>query len=208
MRFDLSLDHLAVVCRSLDEGTSYVEAVLGAKMSPGGKHPHMGTHNTLVSLGPGAYLEVIAIDPDAPAPGFPRWFDLDSYNGPPRIMNWICATDDLDTALDAAPDGSGEPMGLARGDMSWAMAVPVDGKLPFDGAMPALIEWETEMHPNKRLPDHGLRLARLDVFHPKAEALLAAFPALYSLPQVSVLPGPEKRLIASVSTPEGMRVIA
>ena len=80
--------------------------------------------------------------------------------------------------------------------------------LPFDGAMPALIEWETDAHPNRRLPDHGLRLTRLDVFHPEAEALLAAFPALYNLPQVSVLEGPEKRLIASVSTPEGMRVIA
>ena len=208
MRFDLTLDHLAVVCRSLEEGTSYVEAVLGVEMSPGGKHPAMGTHNTLLSLGPGAYLEVIAIDPEAPKPGYPRWFNLDNYNGPPRIMNWICATDDLDAALDAAPKGAGEPMELSRGDMSWAMAVPDDGVLPFDGAMPALIEWETDAHPNRRLPDHGLRLTRLDVFHPEAEALLAAFPALYNLPQVSVLEGPEKRLIASVSTPEGMRVIA
>ena len=208
MRFDLALDHLAVVCRSLEEGTSYVEAVLGVEMSPGGQHPHMGTHNALLSLGPGAYLEVIAIDPDAPPPAHPRWFNLDAYDGPPRIMNWICATDDLDAALDGAPDGSGEPMELSRGDMHWAMAVPEDGVLPFDGAMPALIEWESDMHPNRRLPDHGVRLARLDVFHPRADALLDAFPALFNLGQVSVREGPEMRLIASVSTPEGMRVIA
>jgi hypothetical protein len=208
MRFSLSLDHLAVVCRTLEEGTSYVEAVLGVEMSPGGKHPAMGTHNTLVSLGPSAYLEVIAIDPDAPRPDHPRWFNLDAYDGPPRIMNWICATDDLDDALDMAPDGSGDPMALSRGDMAWHMAVPPNGVLPFDGAMPALIEWETEMHPNRRLPDHGLRLSRLDVFHPEADALMAAFPALYNLGDVAVLEGPEKRLIASISTPEGMRVIA
>lgn len=208
MRFSLSLDHLAVVCRTIEEGTSYVEAVLGVEMSPGGKHPDMGTHNTLVSLGPSAYLEVIAIDPEAPKPDHPRWFHLDAYDGPPRIMNWICATDDLEDALDAAPDGSGEPMELSRGDMAWRMAVPTNGVLPFDGAMPALIEWETEMHPNRRLPDHGLRLSRLDVFHPQSEALMAAFPALYNLTDVAVLEGPEKRLIASVSTPEGMRVIA
>lgn len=208
MRFSLSLDHLAVVCRTIEEGTSYVEAVLGVEMSPGGQHPAMGTHNTLVSLGPSAYLEVIAIDPEAPNPDHPRWFNLDNYDGPPRIMNWICATDDLDDALDAAPDGSGEPMELSRGDMAWQMAVPPDGVLPFDGAMPALIEWETEMHPNRRLPDHGLRLSRLDVFHPEAEALMAAFPALYNLAEVAILEGPEKRLIASISTPEGMRVIA
>lgn len=208
MRFSLNLDHLAVVCRTLEEGTSYVEAVLGVEMSPGGHHPAMGTHNTLLSLGPEAYLEVIAIDPEAPAPGHPRWFNLDRYAGPPRMTHWICATDDLEEALDTAPPGSGEPMELSRGDMAWRMAVPETGVLPFDGAMPALIEWDTEMHPNRLLPDHGLRLARLDVFHPEADALLAAFPALHNLGSVAVREGPEKRLIASISTPEGMRVLA
>lgn len=124
------------------------------------------------------------------------------------MMNWICATDDLEEALDAAPTGSGIPMELSRGDMAWRMAVPEDGALPYAGAMPALIEWETEMHPNRRLPDHGLRLARLDVFHPQADALLNSFPALHSLGSVAVREGPEKRLIASISTPEGMRVLA
>lgn len=99
-------------------------------------------------------------------------------------------------------------MELSRGDMAWRMAVPEDGALPYAGAMPALIEWETEMHPNRRLPDHGLRLARLDVFHPQADALLNSFPALHSLGSVAVREGPEKRLIASISTPEGMRVLA
>ena len=31
-------------------------------MVPGGKHAFMGTHNCLLGLGPGFYLEVIAID--------------------------------------------------------------------------------------------------------------------------------------------------
>lgn len=208
MRFSLTLDHLAVVCRTIEEGTSYVEAVLGVELSPGGEHPHMGTHNTLLSLGPDAYLEVIAINPEAAAPSHPRWFNLDRYAGPPRMMNWICATDDLEAALDDAPQGTGEPMELTRGDMAWRMAVPANGALPFDGAMPALIEWDTPVHPNTRLPDHGLRLERLDVFHPRAEALLHAFPELHRLDRVTVREGPEQRLIASISTPEGTRVLA
>ncbi len=208
MRFSLTLDHLAVACRTLEEGAAYVEAVLGVKVSPGGEHPAMGTHNALLSLGPDAYLEVIAIDPSAPAPSHHRWFDLDRFSGAPRMMNWICATDDLDAALDDAPVGSGDPMELTRGDMSWCMAVPGNGVLPFDGAMPALIEWEGDVHPNKRLPDHGLRLVRLDVFHPEAQTLLNAFPVLHQLDRVAVLEGPEKRLIASIATPEGMRVLA
>ena len=185
-----------------------MEAVLGAKMSPGGKHPVMGTHNTLLALGPGIYLEVIAVAPDAPAPEHRRWFNLDTYDGPPRIMNWICRTDDIFEALDAAPPGTGVPMALTRGDMAWSMAVPEFGRLPFDDAMPALIEWENDVHPAGLLPDHELRLARLDVFHPEAEALLSAFPALHNLDLVSVREGPEKRLIASISTPEGIRVLA
>lgn len=208
MRFSLSLDHLAVVCRTLEEGTSYVEAVLGVEMSPGGRHGAMGTHNMLLSLGPEAYLEVIAIDPDAPQPRYPRWFGLDHYNAPPRMMNWICATDNLEDALDAAPAGTGTPLELSRGDMMWRMAVPDDGFLPFDAAMPALIEWDTDQHPNRLLPDHGLRLSRLDVFHPQAGDLINGFPALRNLDQVAVRDGPEKRLIASITTPEGMRVLA
>ncbi|NND42306.1 MAG: VOC family protein [Silicimonas sp.] len=208
MDYSLALDHIAVVARSLEEGATYVEAVLGTKLSPGGKHPIMGTHNKVLSLGPHCYLEVIAIDPDAAKPEHRRWFNLDNYSGAPRVMNWICATDDLDAALKDAPPGTGSPIQLSRGDLTWRMAVNDFGRLPFDDAMPALIEWGKGGHPNRRLPDHGLRLTRLDVFHPKADDLLKAFPALRGIQEVSVREGPEKRLIATISTPEGNRVLA
>lgn len=208
MRFSFALDHLAVVARTLEEGCSYVEAVLGAEMSVGGKHVDMGTHNKLLSLGPDVYLEVIAVDPDAPKPKHRRWFNLDTFDGAPRMMNWICRTDDLDAALENAPAGSGRPMWLTRGDMRWQMAVPEFGRLPFDDASPALIDWADSPHPTGRLPDHGFRLIRLDVFHPQAADLVGSFPALNRLPTVSVRGGPEKRLIATIATPEGNRVLA
>ena len=124
------------------------------------------------------------------------------------MMNWVCNTDDLDAALHAAPAGSGTPVQLTRGDLSWRMGVTDFGRLPFDDASPALIDWGTSAIPTKRLPDVGLRLSRLDVFHPRADDLLADFPALHRLPDVSVRRGPEKRLIATISTPEGNRVLA
>ncbi|MXQ08819.1 VOC family protein [Alphaproteobacteria bacterium GH1-50] len=206
--FTLELDHLAVVARTLEEGTTFVEAVLGAEMSSGGKHPAMGTHNRLLSLGHDVYLEVIAVDPDAPRPEHRRWFNLDAYDGAPRLMNWICRTDDIGAALENAPAGSGRQLPQTRGDLSWTMAVPEFGRLPYDDASPALIEWSGGMHPARRLPDHGFRLSRLDVFHPRANDLLADFPALHRLPQVAVREGPEKRLIATISTPEGNRILA
>jgi hypothetical protein len=119
--------------------------------------------------GPEEYFELIAIEPGAPGPAQPRWFDLDNFAGPTRATTWICRCDDLDAALAAAPPGTGTPWALERGDLRWRMAVPADGKLPFDGLFPALIEWEGTAHPAPRLPDRGVRLTALELHSPDAE---------------------------------------
>ncbi|MEE4111237.1 MAG: VOC family protein, partial [Desulfobacteraceae bacterium] len=71
------LDHLVVAAHTLDQGSAYVQEVLGVPVTGGGKHAAVGTHNRVLKLGPGQYLEVIAIDPDGRQPKFPRWFNLD-----------------------------------------------------------------------------------------------------------------------------------
>ena len=75
------VDHLVVAAESLDQGVQWCEAMLGITPQAGGEHPLMGTHNRLLRLStpqyPRAYLEIIAIDPLAKAPGRTRWFDLD-----------------------------------------------------------------------------------------------------------------------------------
>jgi Glyoxalase-like domain len=203
----LWLDHLAVTARSLDEGVTAVEDALGLPLGPAvGQHPAMGTHNRLIACGD-AYLEVIAIDPEAPAPGRPRWFRMDERSGPPRLMNWVARTDDLDRALEEAPAFAGAPMALARGPFRWRMAVPPDGRLPFDDAFPALIEWESEAHPAKALPDAGLRLIRLTVTHPEATALAAW--ALPRLPdgRLRIETGPPG-FEAAFATPHGPRTLS
>lgn len=204
----LVLDHIAVAAESLAEGAAHVEAALGVALSDVGIHDRMGTHNRLLSLGPGLYLEVIAINPDASPPGQARWFDLDNFTGHPRLTNWIVRTGDLEAALGAGPKGLGVPISFARGDYLWQMAVPPDGKLPFDGAAPALIEWESALHPAERLPDRGCRLVHLTVEHPEAEALVAAFPGLAGIEGVRIETGPEKRLWAEIETPSGRRLLA
>ena len=166
----LQLDHLAVSAATLEHGVAWVEDALGVALALGGKHAHMSTHNRLLSLGD-IYLEVIAVDPAAPAPAWPRWFDLDSFKGPPRLTNWIAACDDLDAELALSPAGAGKPIDLERGDLRWRMAVPADGRLPFDGCFPALISWQGRLHPTVLLPDMGVRLIRLEIAHPDAAAL-------------------------------------
>ncbi|RGP38894.1 VOC family protein [Pseudotabrizicola alkalilacus] len=200
----LKIDHLAVSCTALDDGAAVVEAALGLPLVAGGTHAHMGTHNRLLRLGD-LYLEVIAIDPQAAAPAWPRWFALDEFAGAPRLTNWVAACDDLDAAVAQAPEGVGVPVDLARGDLRWRMAVPGDGRLPFDGAHPALIQWQGP-HPVTRLPDTGARLARLVVTHPEATALRAALADL-SDPRLVIEPGP-LALRAEIDTPHGRRVLA
>lgn len=187
------IDHLAVGAASLDEGTAFVEAALGVRLSPGGSHALMGTHNRLLGLGD-LYLEVIAIDPAAPPPGRPRWFRLDRFAGPPGLTNWIASVDDLDAALSAAPAGAGRATDMARGDLRWRMGVPDDGNLPFDDAFPALIHWLGAAHPAGRLPDLGVRLRRLVLMHPQAAALRAALG-----------PVQDARLVVEAATVKGMR---
>ena len=204
----LMLDHLAVAGETLEAATTHVEEALGVELAPGGVHVEMGTHNRLLSLGPGMYLEAIAVDPKGLHPKRPRWFDLDRFSGPPRLTNWIARTDDLLATLDSAPQGMGVPIGLSRGDFAWTMAVPGNGRLPFGGAAPALIEWETALHPSDRLEDAGCRLVRLEISHPEVSALRAAFPALASVSQVAFLEAPETSLRATIDTPLGTRVLA
>lgn len=200
----LRIDHLAVSCTALDAGVESVETALGLPLVPGGKHPHMGTHNRLLGLGD-LYLEVIATDPEAPAPAWPRWFALDAFAGAPRLTNWVAACDDLDAALALAPSGTGVPVDLARGDLRWRMAVPADGQLPFGGAYPALIQWQGP-HPAPRLPDTGARLARLVVTHPEAAALRTALAGLEDA-RLVIEPGP-LALRAEIDTAYGRRVLA
>lgn len=201
----MELDHLAVTCRDLAEGVAAVEAALGVPLAPGGRHDHMATHNRLLSLGPGLYLEVIAPDPGAPRPAWPRWFDLDRVDGPPRLTHWVARVPDLDAALAAAPQGAGAATDLARGDFRWRMGIPATGYLPFDDVFPALIEWRAGGHPSDRLPDTGCRLARLTVRHPDPAALAAA--TGLADPRVRFAEGPPG-LLAEIATPTGPRLLA
>jgi hypothetical protein len=200
----LRLDHLAVSAGTLEEGVAHVESALGVSLAPGGQHPHMSTHNRLLGLGD-IYLEVIAADPASPRPAWPRWFDLDRFSGRPRLTNWIVACEDLEAEIVRGPVGLGVPVALARGDLRWTMAVPPTGRLPFDDAFPALIRWEGPAHPVQRLPEAGVRLVRLEVVHPEAEALRAALAGRLEDPRVDIQEGREKALHAVFDTPGGRR---
>jgi hypothetical protein len=156
-------DHLVVAARTLEEGGAWVEAKLGVAPVAGGKHATMGTHNRVLRIGPREFLEVIAIDPEAPAPPRPRWFDLDSpemrarLEEGPALIHWVERTADLEAALRDYSEPV-EILSLSRGPYRWRIGVPSDGRRPGGGSLPTLIQWEGGMHPADALPESGCRL--------------------------------------------------
>ena len=174
-----TLDHLVVAARTLDAGARWIEERVGAAPAGGGKHAAMGTHNRLLSLGPDAYLELIAIDPEAPSPGRPRWFSLDTPQmssrlaRSPALIHWVARTDDIERELARRGDAQVEVLEMQRGDFRWRIAVPRDGLLRDEGTTPTLIQW-ISASPAALLPDAGVRLQQLLLRKPGSGPALRA----------------------------------
>lgn len=207
------LDHLVVAATDLASGTAWLEARLGVPLSPGGAHPRMGTHNRVLRLGDGVYLELIAIDPDAPPPGWPRWFGLDEpalaarLAERPRLVAWAVNTDDLDAATAASPFPHGPIHEMTRGDLVWRITIPDDGRVVEGGAVPTLIEWPQGVHPTNRMPASGCSLERLTIHHPDPDRIVAAFFAIgLDEAALDVVAGAPS-LAASLVTPTGLVVV-
>jgi hypothetical protein len=200
---------------------AWCEATLGITPGPGGEHPLFGTHNRLFSIAgdafPGAYFEIIAINPVANyalSAGTLRWFDMDSpvlqaqvaANGP-QLAHWVARVPDAAAAVARLAE-----IGLDRGTvraasrdtphglLQWQITVRGDGQRLLDGCLPTVIEWGA-VHPTDRMPESGVTLQGFAVQHPQAELLQCATAALRL--EVPVQAGPAC-LVATLQTPRGV----
>jgi Glyoxalase-like domain len=204
------IDHLVIRSYSLDEGVEYVHQILNVLPVPGGIHTRMGTHNCLFKLGSSIYLEVIAINPQAPPPGRPRWFEMDKLapGAEPKLLTWVLRTNDIQQALNCSAIDFGKIESMSRGNLNWLISVPEDGSMPMEGIAPTLIRWQAEPHPATQLPDSGCSLLRLEGYHPKAneinKALLSiGFKGAFTVQAIGQEVKPS--LIAYIETPAGTR---
>jgi hypothetical protein len=219
------LDHLVIAAATLAEGVAWCEATLGVVPGPGGEHALFGTHNRLLKLSaagaPNAYLEIIAINPQAEptrAKPLQRWFDLDQpalraslAQSGPQLIHWVVSVPKLNEALvtwqqlgmDRGPALTASrptPAGLLR----WQIAVRDDGQRLLNGCLPTLIEWG-EVHPAQSMPESALVLRRLTLKHPEAPQLDAALAGIGFM-GASIAAGPAA-LIAELQTPSGPVVL-
>jgi Glyoxalase-like domain len=194
------VDHLVIVADTLEQGSHWCETTLGAAPVAGGRHALMGTHNRLLAIGgdrfPGTYLEIIAIDRDAAAPGRPRWFGMDdpalqaAARIAPRLVHVVARTTMIEMVrwgLINCGLNPGAPIAAERdtpaGLLKWRITVRDDGRLENAGALPTLIEWQGP-HPCDRLPPSPVVLRELTLRGLSPQAL-----DVLKLPAVQALPG-------------------
>jgi hypothetical protein len=225
MNFKTELDHVVVACNSLDEGRAWCRDTFGVEASGGGKHAGIGTHNTLLSLGPKHYLEIIAIDPDGETPKFPRWFGLDTEEvkaliaHEPKLVAWVAriarthegevAPSDAIEQLATIPTNAANIVRPAsRGDFRWRFAFTHDGVRPRGGVLPYFIQWDVPSHPCEKLPDENIRLSSFLLGDP-ANDDIAAFLKLahFADEKVHIAQSTSRQLVATLSTQDRIVVI-
>ena len=174
----LTLDHVVVGAATLEQGRAWARDVLGVEPIVGGRHVFMSTHNLVLRLDDAErelYLEILAVDPDAPDPRRPRWFDLDdpamrdALAIAPRLIAWVARSDDLDAdrerliaaGVDPGPVHAAQRATQA-GTLRWRITIREDGRRLAGGAVPTLIAWDTPS-PVGALPASGVSLERLVV---------------------------------------------
>jgi Glyoxalase-like domain len=180
----LLLDHVTLGASSLEAGAAWLQRELGIDMPPGGKHPDMSTHNRLLNVGGERFLELLAVDPEAPPVPHRRWFGLDDpavtarLAQHPRGIGWVVRTGDIAAVKAASPVDLGRTADMSRGGRTWRLTVREDGMMPFDGLVPAFIEWSPGPHPSQGMQFLGPELVALELRHPDADGLRRTLQAL------------------------------
>jgi len=172
------IDHLIVAADTLAQGVAWCESTLGVTPGPGGRHALMSTHNRLLKIAteafPDAYLEIIAIDPEAPPPGRARWFGLDTpalqqrlRSLGPQLIHAVARSTMLDMhrwGLITVGQRPGDPVAASRdtpeGRLEWQILLRDDGGFDCAGALPTLLQWKGR-HPAQAMPDSGVTLRAL-----------------------------------------------
>ena len=196
------LDHIILGINDLDRGDAWVQELTGVHALFGGVHPGRGTRNALMALGPRAYLEIMAPDPEQSSP---TWFTRMLTLPEPRIIGWAAHASDLHALVQAATsaripiDGphDGARSRPGGGILSWKLIRCRDDR---GGLLPIILDWGESVHPAQDAPA-GCHLGRFHLESPDAAELKRIFETLCL--EVQVEPAEMPRMVARITTPRG-----
>ncbi len=190
---------MILAINDLERGMAEFFRITGVQPVPGGAHPGRSTRNALVSLGGGAYLEILApaasvANPDSIIP----FRDL-------ALGGWALRPASLDTALARLRAAGFEPVGPTPGSrrtpdgrlLEWRTGGARGAGLSL---APFLIEWSPRTaHPSASSPG-GCRLDRLEIREPEPEALRRYLQAVGHLAGVTA---GHRGMVVHLSCPKG-----
>jgi hypothetical protein len=167
------IDHIVLGIADLDRGIAEMQRRTGVRAVPGGSHPGRGTHNALMSLGPGIYLEIIAPDPAQKIE--PQGFHMLASMEKLTPIGWAVATDDApslrgdlaDLGIKLGPLRPGSRTLPGGGTLNWvSFGLPGAPELA-----PFFIAWgQGARHPSATAPG-GCKLKALALASPDATRL-------------------------------------
>jgi hypothetical protein len=200
------VDHLVYATPDLDRGVEEIEKLLGVRATPGGRHPGRGTRNALIKLGSTTYLEIIAPDPEQPAPEAPRPFGIDGIKES-RLVAWAAKGVDLERLRDEASRKGARLGEVTSGSrrrtdgilLSWRYTDP--RTVLGDGIVPFFIDWGQSPHPAQTASPGGALIA-LRAEHPDAQRVQRLLRALGL--DLHVQSGARPALVAFIETPRGV----
>ena len=199
------VDHVVYATPNLDRGIEEIEKLLGVRATAGGQHPGRGTRNALIALGPTAYLEIIAPDPEQPPPAEPRPFGIDGLTKS-RLVAWFVKGRDLERLRSEAVR-NGVPLGEVKSgsrrrpdgvELAWKFTDP--WAPVADGIVPLFIDWGDSPHP-AGTSAKGALLISLRAEHPDVQGVRGMLQRLgVDLP---VEQGQSPTLVAVIEGPRG-----
>jgi len=205
----IKLDHLVVAASTVEHGVDFFNRVYGLRLSEGGKHLTMGTHNAVMKLDGDRYLEIIAIDVDGLKPNRARWFNLDSAQlqaqlmEKPRLISWVARTDDFEMLKERAGLDIGKARAMRRGDISWRFGFSDDGSLFENGILPHIIQWDNKEHVSRRMPENDYQLLELELNHPYPNKIKMQLDAMEFEGKISLKKSKTPYLKAVIKTASG-----
>jgi hypothetical protein len=201
------LDHLLWEEFRLEDGEERFAELTGVRPAFGGTHPDRGTHNSLLSLGQGKYLKLIAPDPEQANSKFSQQAPA---NFTPRLFAFAVRTYDLNFVEMLIQKAGLEVSGLydvsrqsPSGEMLNWRSIFVGGHL-FGNFMPFFTQCGDMTHPSETSPK-GCELLEFSVGHPDNETLSSFYKTLQV--NVPVFQSEHPELIAVLSTPKGKVIL-
>jgi hypothetical protein len=133
----LGIDHILIAVEDLDIATETYER-LGFQVLRGGEHPNAGTHNALVPLSDGSYLELVGVWDMALAEQKAPHI-VNALRRENRLANFALESNDLEADVAAIRARGLEMADIHEGErnrpdgvrVAWRSASPTNPNLPF-----------------------------------------------------------------------------